>query len=195
MDDIFKTVKNAVSMGDVAKAYGYELNRSGFICCPFHSEKTASMKLYAHDFYCYGCDAHGDVIDFVEALFNLEPMAAIKRLNEDFNLGIDIDRPTDTEQIRKRKHLQDTRRRFDAWREQMLNQIDHVIRIANLADFHSITATESLAIQFREPMEAWGDALMHGSMDEQMQIFRDREEVGRICKTILNGMRKKSTAA
>lgn len=37
------------------------------ICCPFHSENTASFNIYhhQHSFYCYGCGAKSTPIDFV----------------------------------------------------------------------------------------------------------------------------------
>ena len=44
--------------------YGIEVNRSGMACCPFHDDKNPSMKLNEEYFYCFGCGATGDVIDF-----------------------------------------------------------------------------------------------------------------------------------
>lgn len=195
MVDLFQSVKDLVPMVDAARLYGYEPNRADFIRCPFHNERTASLKLYDRSFHCFGCGAHGSVIDFVVLLFGLDPLAATRRLNEDFKLGLDLDRPTDTEQLRKRRKLQEARQRFNTWREQMLNQIDRAIRVANLADYQSATAAEALAIRFRESLEAWANVLMHGSVEEQMQIFRDREEVQRLCRMILNDTQTKSTAA
>ncbi|MDR2681822.1 MAG: DNA primase [Holosporaceae bacterium] len=47
-----------------------KLTRSGkdwFGLCPFHSEKTGSFKVNPDNgsYYCFGCGAHGDVINFV----------------------------------------------------------------------------------------------------------------------------------
>lgn len=64
-------IKAAYSMRDVLERYGLHPNRSGFICCPFHKEKTASMKIYQDSYYCFGCGAHGDVFDFVSAMDGL----------------------------------------------------------------------------------------------------------------------------
>lgn len=64
-------IKAAYSMRDILARYGIHPNRSGFICCPFHKEKTASMKIYQDSYYCFGCGAHGDVFDFVMAMDNL----------------------------------------------------------------------------------------------------------------------------
>lgn len=43
-----------------------KFNSQGYAKCPFHDEKTASLKKYPNNkFYCYGCGAHGDVIDLL----------------------------------------------------------------------------------------------------------------------------------
>lgn len=59
-------IKQQISMVDVVKRYGLQPDRSGFIRCPFHTgDRTASMKLYKDNFYCYGCGATGDIFKFV----------------------------------------------------------------------------------------------------------------------------------
>lgn len=73
-------------MRDAAEHYGFTPNRSGFISCPFHDEKTASLKLYENSFYCFGCGAGGDVITFVAKLFDIRNSQAALRINEDFGL-------------------------------------------------------------------------------------------------------------
>lgn len=39
-------------------------------CCPFHSERTPSFTIFdgGQRFHCFGCGAHGDVLDFVQQL-------------------------------------------------------------------------------------------------------------------------------
>ena len=85
-----ETIKQSVSMIDVLNFYGLRPNRRGFIPCPFHREKTASFKAYDKDkgFYCFGCGENGDVIDFVMKYFNLNFFNAIRKLNDDFALGL-----------------------------------------------------------------------------------------------------------
>lgn len=64
-------IKKIYSMQDILAQYGLHPNRSGFICCPFHKEKTASMKIYQDSYYCFGCGAHGDIFSFVSAMDGL----------------------------------------------------------------------------------------------------------------------------
>lgn len=60
----FEAVKQSISVREAAQMYGIEANRSGMACCPFHDDKNPSMKLNEEYFYCFGCGATGDVIDF-----------------------------------------------------------------------------------------------------------------------------------
>ena len=66
--NLFETVKSAVTVKQAAEHYGYEVNRGDMICCPFHDDRHPSMKLNRDYFYCFGCGAAGDVIDFVDEL-------------------------------------------------------------------------------------------------------------------------------
>ncbi len=64
-------IKATYTMADILAKYGMRPNRSGFCKCPFHDEKTASMKIYKDSFYCFGCGAHGDIFTFVEKIDDL----------------------------------------------------------------------------------------------------------------------------
>ena len=83
--NIFKSVKEAVSVMDAASFYGIKVNRSGLCNCPFHNDKTPSMKVDIR-YYCFGCGATGDVIDYVGKLFGLSPLDAAKKIAMDFNI-------------------------------------------------------------------------------------------------------------
>ena len=89
--NLFETVKSAVTVKQAAEYYGYKVNRSDMICCPFHDDRHPSMKLNKDYFYCFGCGATGDVIDFVARLFGLSSYEAAKKLAYDFD--IDPDNP------------------------------------------------------------------------------------------------------
>lgn len=89
--NLFETVKNSVTVKQAAERYGYKDNRSDMICCPFHDDRHPSMKMNRDYFYCFGCGATGDVIDFVARLFGLSSYEAAKKLAHDF--GIDPDKP------------------------------------------------------------------------------------------------------
>ena len=89
--NLFAQIKTAVSIKEAAEHYGLKIGRGNMVCCPFHADRTPSMKLNEDYFYCFGCGATGDVIDLVAKLFNLSSYDAAKKLADDF--GIDPDKP------------------------------------------------------------------------------------------------------
>jgi putative DNA primase/helicase len=80
-------------------------------CCPFHLEKTPSFHVFEDGYHCFGCGAHGDVIDFVMQTQGVEFLEAVKMLAA--NVGLDgpagepsplrVDRKAELEQERARK--------------------------------------------------------------------------------------------
>lgn len=82
-----------LSQADIerAKAYSIEqlftgkLRRSGkslMGLCPFHKERTPSFSINLHTNYytCYGCQEHGDSIDFYMKLNEVDFPTAVKEL-------------------------------------------------------------------------------------------------------------------
>ncbi|MBP9781082.1 hypothetical protein KBC89_00310 [Candidatus Woesebacteria bacterium] len=60
----------AVPIVDLFERDGRVLKRSGMnfmTLCPFHDERTPSCHLYTSDnhYYCFGCEAHGNPIDYM----------------------------------------------------------------------------------------------------------------------------------
>ena len=73
-------------LGDVVEASGVRLRgrgrvRQGF--CPFHDEAEGSFTVYSDSerWYCFGCGAGGDVLDFIRRTENLTLPEAIRRLD------------------------------------------------------------------------------------------------------------------
>ncbi len=90
--NVFEAVKGAVTPRAAAEFYGLEV-RHGFARCPFHDDRTPSLKLDER-FHCFGCGADGgDATDLVAALFHLEPLAAAKKIAADFHLRYDTRPP------------------------------------------------------------------------------------------------------
>ena len=96
---IYKIVKENVTVRQAAEHYGVEVQRNGMCCCPFHDDRHPSMKLNEDYFYCFGCGAHGDVIEFTARLFGLTNYEAVKKLAYDF--GLDPDKPPAAAALKK----------------------------------------------------------------------------------------------
>ena len=60
--------------------------RTPVALCPFHTEKTPSFVIYrdTQSYYCFGCGATGDVIDFVSQLRGIGSKDAAILLAQDF---------------------------------------------------------------------------------------------------------------
>ena len=92
--NFFESVKQAVTTKQAAEAYGLEVDKYGMALCPFHEDHHPSMKLDQR-YYCFGCHATGDVIDFTARLFGISPKSAALKLAQDF--GIDPRPPTQSD--------------------------------------------------------------------------------------------------
>ena len=108
-ENVFEAVKQSVSTRDAAAFYGIEVKRNGMACCPFHDDKNPSMKLNEEYFYCFGCGATGDVIDFTAKLFDLSPKEAAEKLAQDFGLIYDSQAPPRRRYVRQKTEAQQFR--------------------------------------------------------------------------------------
>ena len=83
--NVFEAVKPAVTARQAAEQYGIRVNEHGMAVCPFHNDKTPSMKL-DNRFHCFACQADGDAIDFVSRLFGIPVRDAAVKIAEDFGI-------------------------------------------------------------------------------------------------------------
>ena len=90
--NVFEAVKQSVTTRQAAEHYGIRVGRNGMACCPFHNDKTPSMKLDRR-YHCFGCGADGDVIDFAAALYGLGKKEAAVQLAQDFGLSYEDWKP------------------------------------------------------------------------------------------------------
>lgn len=92
--NFYETVKQTVTTRQAAERYGLFVNQSGMARCPFHEDHNPSLKVNDR-FYCFGCHASGDVIDFTARLFGISQKSAALKLAQDF--GIDPRPPTQSD--------------------------------------------------------------------------------------------------
>lgn len=95
-------IKQSLTMQEIACFYGFKPNRQNYIRCPFHSEKTASLRLYDKSFYCFGCGTGGDLIKFVQLYFNISFAQALIRINSDFRLGLSDKKPVHSRPVQRK---------------------------------------------------------------------------------------------
>lgn len=73
-------IKQSLSMREVVERYGIRIDRKGFCCCPFHKEKTPSMKIYKDSSHCFGCGRSDDIFSFVMGMEHCDFKTAFKNL-------------------------------------------------------------------------------------------------------------------
>lgn len=117
--DLAGQIKERLTMDEVARHYGFSPNRSGFMRCPFHHEKTASVKIYSDEggWHCFGCGKGGSVIDFVMRLYDINFRQACLRLNMDFGLGLEDQKPDPaarSAELERRRQEQRRRQELEA---------------------------------------------------------------------------------
>lgn len=133
---------------------GVELKQRGryhWACCPLHSERTPSFAVNPEKqrFYCYGCHASGDSIEFIMKYKGLSFPDALRYL--DINGDIKPVRPN-PQDSKKRELVQ----RFRRWEQLYRRAICELLRLAN---------TINLAIKIPEDLEISGTSEMYHQKD------------------------------
>ena len=100
--------------------------KSFWLSCPFHSEKTPSLKIDTDKqrFYCFGCGASGDSISFVQKLHGSNFKETLQHLNLKKPLKIN------SEQKKRRTLVND----FREWEKSLKNELTDFYR-----EFKAIT--------------------------------------------------------
>jgi DNA primase len=92
--------------------------------CPFHGEKSPSFSLNPETgvYYCFGCQASGDVITFVRELDNLDFVGAVEALaaRAGITLRYDDDATGGGKDRQRRTRIQDTLAAALAWYHERL---------------------------------------------------------------------------
>ena len=172
-ESVFEVVKQSVTVREAAELYGIEVNRGGMACCPFHDDRHPSLKLNEDYFYCFGCGATGDVIDFTARLYNLTAKEAAEKLAQDFGLAYDSKAPIRRNYVRQKSDVQMRKeKREHAWR--VLADYYHLLRKWE-TDYSPKTPDEDPhprfleAVQKKDYMGYLLDTFLDSSTEEQDQ--------------------------
>ena len=150
-ESVFEVVKQSVAVREAAEMYGIAVGRGGMACCPFHDDRHPSLKLNEDYFYCFGCGATGDVIDFTARLYDLSPKEAAEKLAQDFGLAYDSKAPIRRNYVRQKSEVQLRKEnREHAWR--VLADYYHLLRKWE-ADYSPRTPDEDPHPRFLEAIQ------------------------------------------
>lgn len=170
--NVFEAVKQSVTTRQAAEHYGIRVGRNGMCVCPFHKDKTPSMKVDRR-FHCFGCQADGDVIDFVSRLENVSPKEAAIMLAQDFSIPYEDKKPPG----RSRR----PKPRTESPEQQFKRMERYCFRV--LSDYHHLLRRWKRDYAPKTPVEEWHplfvEALQKQSHVEYLLdvlLFSDMEE-------------------
>ena len=169
---IFEAVKSTVTPRIAAEHYGMTVARNGMVCCPFHDDRHPSMKLNEDYFYCFGCGAKGDVIEFTSKLFGITALEAAQKLSADF--GIQTRKPSVLAKLNRYKtQAENERLCFRVLREYLQILQDWKVRFSPRTPEDDPDGRFVEACHMLECTQYMLDLLTIGSPEERTELVND----------------------
>ena len=126
-------------------SYGILVGRNGMCVCPFHDDKNPSMKVDRR-FHCFGCQADGDVIDFVSRLENVSPREAALMLAQDFSIPYEDKEPPSRSRPKRNPRKESPEQQFKRMER-------YCFRV--LSDYHNLLRRWKRDYAPKTPEEEW----------------------------------------
>jgi len=180
---IYSQIKEQVSTRDVAEFYGHKVGRNGMMRCPFHKDRSPSMKV-DRNFICFGCQEKGDVIDFAAKLFGLPPYEAAGKLAADMGLTVTAENRLDVqpgtrwrakcERTEQQQFEQAVGRVYSVYCDYFRLLNDWAVEYAPKSpdeDFHPLFVE---AMHQRDYVEYLLDLLLYGSKEDKAFVLIDK---------------------
>lgn len=176
--NVFEAVKQTVTTRQAAENYGIRVNRAGKTNCPFHNDRTPSMKVDKR-FHCFGCGADGDVIDFTAQLYGLDAKSAAEKLAADFQ--IPYTHRKRKEMVKKpirEKSVEQMYRDLEAKCFKVLSDYFHLLR--NWEQAYAPKPENEIwhplfveALQQKDHIEYLLDVLLYDPIEERAALIKD----------------------
>ena len=177
--NLFDTVKATVHPRMAAERYGLPIQQGSMVCCPFHDDRTPSMKLNEDYFYCFSCGATGDVIDLAARLFGLSGYDAAKKLAADF--GITGQKPSILAKLQRGKSQAETERRcFRVLGDYLRILQDWKESCAPQSPEDAIDPRYAEACHMLERIENMLNILTYGTPKERAEVVADLQKDNRL---------------
>lgn len=113
-DEFLTELRARTDIEDVVGRYTeirHRGSRNPTALCPFHTEKTPSFVIYpdTQSYYCFGCGAGGDAVNFIRNIERLDYTEAVRYLCERVGMRMPTD-PVDDEYTRIRRRCYEANR-------------------------------------------------------------------------------------
>lgn len=176
---VFDEVKERVTAREVMERAGIVFNRNNMCRCPFHQDKTASMKVKPTDkkYFCFGCGEKGDAIDFVAKYYNRSPREAAMQIADEFGIIYDSSVRSPPKPVRREKSpmqiLEETKTKTYRVLSDYLHLLKEWERNFRPESMEKIDERYVEAVQNREKVEFQLDTLLWGTEDEKEAVIHD----------------------
>lgn len=186
MTDPFNYIKENTNIIEVAQLYGITVNKYNKAICPFHSDHKPSLSFKGRYFTCFVCGAKGSVIDLVMGLFELKPIEAVKKINADFALGLDLDKK-DSYSVYiadegAHLDLHEVRDGLNKWCDQKRIEYEKAVDTA-MEDLKNMNPGDDLETRAQATVEQINrlckciNVLESGSIEERLKLYRQLKGV------------------
>ena len=85
----------------VIERYTGQRSSHGKYLCPFHNDHNPSLSVKGSFWKCWSCNEHGNVIDFTMRFHGIGYAEALRKLNDDYALGIQFKREPISDPLEK----------------------------------------------------------------------------------------------
>ena len=176
---VFDEVKERVTAREVMERAGIVFNRNNMCRCPFHQDKTASMKVKPTDkkYFCFGCGENGDAIDFVAKYYNRSPRETAMQIADEFGIIYDSSVRSPPKPVRREKSpmqiLEETKTKTYRVLSDYLHLLKEWERNFRPESMEKIDERYVEAVQNREKVEFQLDTLLWGTEDEKEAVIHD----------------------
>jgi len=198
---IFEQLRQRVTARDAAEYYGLAVKPNGMARCPFHPDRTPSMKIDRF-YYCFGCGATGDAVDYVARAFGLSQIEAARKLCEDFHLedltAAGRNSPKEKARTQRRQDVRAEKERvLKQFRRWIRGSIERLKTCENVLQemFEQCCPQQGNGYQFtddyafacfkRDIVAYWLDILCLGTEEERCEFFlHGRKEVDSVVESV-----------
>ncbi len=179
---VFDEVKANVLPRQVMEQSGVVFNRADMCKCPFHQDKTPSMKVKPTDkkYFCFGCGERGDAIDFVAKYYGIAPLDAAMQIADRFGISGDNKVRSPPKPIKREKSVKELIEVARSKTYRVLCDYRHMLK-----DFerdYAPTNIEEIDPRFEEAIkdlpfvEYQLDTLLWGTDSEKDFVVKDRRK-------------------
>lgn len=178
---VFDEIRERVDIKDAAQRYGLHLSHNGRALCPFHQDRHPSLTFKYNRYRCWSCGAHGSVIDLTAHLCGVDILEAAKLLNQDYCLGLELDKPLKKEVITQRQKDERLYQAFIAWEKESYQVLSNYYRkLAKLEKKLQPTTTDAepkeeyfIVLKEKDTVSYWLDILREGDTQDKIQLYKN----------------------